>query len=59
MLFLIALFVELTYTKFMFKQMGLLLVKYTSYAILDHQAAVVFVLILFHNNKDKFDFRRQ
>jgi hypothetical protein len=36
--------------------MGLLVLKYTSYAILDHQAAdvmqpVVFVFILFHNDK--------
>ena len=33
--------------------MGLLVLKYTSYTILDHQAAVVFVFILFHNDKDK------
>jgi hypothetical protein len=38
--------------------------KYTSYAILDHQAAdvmqpVVFVFIIFHNNNDQFDVKRQ
>ena len=40
--------------------MGLLVLKYTSYAILDDQAAdvmqlVVFVFTLFHNDIDKFD----
>ena len=44
--------------------MDLLVLKYTSYAILDHQAAdimqpVSFVLILFHNNNDKFVVGRQ
>ena len=43
---------------------GLLVLKYTSYAILDHQAAdvmqpVVFVFILFHKDNDKFDVGRQ
>ena len=63
-LLLVAWFVRLTYTKFIFKQMGLLVLKYTSYAILDHQAAdvmqpVVFVFILFHNDNDKFDVGQQ
>ena len=44
--------------------MGLLVLKYTSYAIYDHHAAdvmqpVVFVFILFHNDNDKFDVGRQ
>ena len=40
------------------------MLKYTSYAIFDHQAAdvmqpEVFVFILFHNDNDKFDVGRQ
>lgn len=57
---------------YIFKQVGLLVLKYSSYDILDHQAAVVwqpvifvfvvmkpvmFAFILFHNNK--FDVRQQ
>ena len=37
-LLLVAWFVRLTYTKFIFKQMGLMM-KYNTYDILDHQAA--------------------
>jgi hypothetical protein len=42
--------------------MGLLVLKYTSFAILDHLAAdvmqpVVFVFKPFHNDNDKFDVR--
>ena len=44
--------------------MGILVLKYTSYAILDHPATdvmqpVIFVFILFHNDNDKFDGGRQ
>jgi hypothetical protein len=42
--------------------MGSLVLKYTSYAMLDHQAAnvmqpVIFVFILTHKDNDKFDDR--
>jgi hypothetical protein len=46
----------------MFKHIGLLVFKHTSYAILYHQAAdvmqpVLFVFMIFHNNK--FDVGQQ
>jgi hypothetical protein len=40
-LLLVAWFARLTYIEFLFKLMGLLVLKYTSYAILDHKATDV------------------